>query len=102
MASWNSLPPEIRQMVLQYTSSHSSFPTAPVLATVSRDWQDFFERSTFKDLALANDDLYVFASAIRANVTRLGYIRTLRLRINLMPYNSRLQIKSETATNVTQ
>ncbi|CCT63701.1 uncharacterized protein FFUJ_05145 [Fusarium fujikuroi IMI 58289] len=102
MASWNSLPPEIRQMVLQSAISQSPFPTTPVLATVSRDWQDFFERSTFKDLALTNGDLYVFASAIRGNVTRLGYIRTLRLRINLMPYSSRSKEKTESATNITQ
>lgn len=100
MASWNSLPPEIRQMVLQISQSPSL--TAPVLATVCRDWQDFFERSTFKDLALTNGDLYTFASAIRANVTRLGYIRTLRLRINLMPYSSHVKEKTESATNITQ
>ncbi|KAF5716668.1 hypothetical protein FGLOB1_2474 [Fusarium globosum] len=87
MASWNSLPPEIRQMVLQSAISQSPYPTTPVLATVSQDWQDFFERSTFKDLALTNGDLYVFASAIRANVTRLG---------------SRLKEKTESATNITQ
>ncbi|KAG4288729.1 hypothetical protein FPRO06_03551 [Fusarium proliferatum] len=87
MASWNSLPPEIRQMVLQSAISQSPSPTAPVLASVSRNWQDFFERSTFKDLALTNGDLYVFASAIRGNVTRLG---------------SRLKEKTESATNITQ
>ncbi|KAF4442622.1 F-box domain-containing [Fusarium acutatum] len=102
MASWTSLPPEIRRMVFQAALSRNPFPTAPVLATVSREWQDFFERSTFKDLALTNGDLCTFASAIKGNVFRLGYIRTLRLRINLMPYSSRLQGTNESATNITQ
>ncbi|KAF4495405.1 hypothetical protein FAGAP_8471 [Fusarium agapanthi] len=102
MASWTSLPPEIRRMVLQAVISPSPSPTTPVLATVSREWQDFFERSTFKDLALTNGDLYAFASAIKRNTTRLGYIRTLRLRINLMPYSNRLQGTAESATNITQ
>ncbi|EWG45017.1 hypothetical protein FVEG_05962 [Fusarium verticillioides 7600] len=102
MASWNSLPPEIRRMVFQTCVFRSPFPKASSLATVSREWQDFFERSTFKDLALDNGDLYAFASAIKSNVTRLGYIRTLRLRINLTLYSRRLQYKAESATDVTQ
>ncbi|KAF5699332.1 hypothetical protein FMUND_14813 [Fusarium mundagurra] len=104
MASWKSLPLEIRRMVFQSALSLSPSPTTPVLATVSREWQEFFERSTFRDLALTSGDLYAFASAIKGkgNVTRLGYIRTLRLRINLMPYSSRLQYRAENATDITQ
>ncbi|KAF5596612.1 hypothetical protein FPANT_4281 [Fusarium pseudoanthophilum] len=85
MTSWNSLPPEIRRIVLQ-AALRTPVPTAAsVLATVSREWQDFFERSIFKDLALENDDLYAFASAIKSNVTRLG---------------KQLQYKAESATDV--
>ncbi|KAI7770966.1 hypothetical protein LZL87_004753 [Fusarium oxysporum] len=106
MASWNSLPPEVHRMVLQSAiprkkTPNCPFPTAPVLATVSREWQDFFERRTFKDLALTNSDLYAFAKAVKSDVSRLGYIRTLRLRINLMPYSFRLRGKPESATNAT-
>ncbi|KAF5624955.1 hypothetical protein F52700_9330 [Fusarium sp. NRRL 52700] len=108
MASWTSLPPEVRRMVFQAAISRSPSLAAPVLATVSREWQDFFERSTFKDLALTDGDLYTFASVIKRDANRLGYIRTLRLRINLMPYNghiplrSRLQGKFESATIIIQ
>ncbi|KAF4948848.1 hypothetical protein FGADI_9338 [Fusarium gaditjirri] len=100
MASWNSLPPEIRRMVLQSTPN-CPFPTAPVLATVSREWQGFFERITFQDLALTNGELYAFASAIKGNAIQLGYIKTLRLRINLMPYDPSLKGKTESARNIT-
>ncbi|KAF5538329.1 f-box domain-containing protein [Fusarium mexicanum] len=87
MALWASPQPEIRRIVFPAALSQSPVLRASVLAAVCREWQDFFERSTFKDLALASGDLYAFASAIQRNAARLGYIRTLRLRINLMPYS---------------
>ncbi|KAF5658915.1 f-box domain-containing protein [Fusarium circinatum] len=87
MALWASLQPEIRRIVFQAALSQSPVLRASVLAAVCRDWQDFFERSTFNDLALASGDLYAFSSVIKRNAARLGYIRTLRLRINLMQYS---------------
>ncbi|KAF5613650.1 uncharacterized protein FTJAE_13860 [Fusarium tjaetaba] len=80
MASWNSLPPEIRRMVFQASLSQSPNPTAPdptapVLATVSREWQDFFERSTFKDLAVIyvtkNNRIFTQAMAVLLKVLSL-------------------------------
>ncbi|KAF4445500.1 F-box domain-containing protein [Fusarium austroafricanum] len=108
MASWDSLPSEIRLMVLRCiaprTKNHEcEFPSAPILATVSQEWKGFFERNTFQNLALDNTDLHAFSSAVRGeNVVRLDYIKKLRVRVNLLTYTARIAAKPESATNAIQ
>ncbi|EFX06183.1 hypothetical protein CMQ_6504 [Grosmannia clavigera kw1407] len=101
MASWDSLPAELRLTILEYvaganpnftdagpreSSARHTYYCAPY-ATVSRDWQVFFERRTFAAIALFNDDVQPFCDAVGRCVDRLEYIGRLRLTIDLPEYS---------------
>ncbi|KAF4947418.1 hypothetical protein FSARC_13966 [Fusarium sarcochroum] len=111
-ASWKSLPPEIRLLTLrciipQYgikeTTTHRGFPRASLLATVSKEWQDFFERETFRRMDLEATDLFTFSRTILGqNVVRLNYITNILLTIKLATYTRRIANKPESSTTVTQ
>lgn len=62
-------------------------------ATVSREWQAFFERYTFATLCLFNEDVQPFCHAIERYPDRLEKIVRIRLTIDLPEYS---QIESET------
>ncbi|CAJ0549063.1 Ff.00g026760.m01.CDS01 [Fusarium sp. VM40] len=75
-SSWRSLPPEIRLLVLrciipQYrlkeTIIDRGFPRASLLTTVSKEWQEFFERETFRRMDLEATDLYTFSRTVLAD-----------------------------------
>lgn len=98
---WNSLAPEVRLLILRCIVKGKETVRASSLATVSREWQSFFERETFRRIALASPDLPVFSKAVRGkNVVRLSYIRNLHLRIRLAEYTKRIYDKPESATNI--
>jgi len=83
-SSWGSLPPEIRHLILECiipkyglkeTTTNRGFPRASLLATVSKEWQRFFERVTFLNMALEGIDLYPFCRCFYGeNVIRLNYL----------------------------
>ncbi|RSL77595.1 hypothetical protein CEP51_008944 [Fusarium floridanum] len=101
---WNSLPPEIRLLILRCIAlkfKGKETARASSLATVSREWQSFFEGETFRRIALASPDLPAFSKAVRGkNAIRLSYIRNLYLRITLAEYTKRIYDKPESATNI--
>lgn len=107
---WDSFPPEIRLLILRYLAldferkdpvTGYSLTRAPSLATVSRDWQSFFERETFQRIAIDSPDLPAFSKVVRGkNAIRLGYIRNLHLRIRLAEYTKRIYSKPESVTNI--
>ncbi|KAI8672806.1 hypothetical protein NCS56_00744900 [Fusarium sp. Ph1] len=101
---WNSLPPEIRLLILRCIAlNFESKETvrASSLATVSREWQSFFEGEAFRRIALASPDLPAFSKVVRGkNAIRLSYIRNLYLRIRLAEYTKRIYDKPESATNI--
>ncbi|KAF4964064.1 hypothetical protein FZEAL_10891 [Fusarium zealandicum] len=111
-SSWASLSPEIHMLILQCiipkygsieTRTDRGFGKASSLATVSREWQSFFEKETFRRMALVSSDLPAFAKAVRGkNAIRLNYINRLWLHIELAEYTRRIYSKPESATNIAQ
>lgn len=93
-ASWASLPKEIQIMILESvaqcrrpTAGHTPGRIA-TYATVSLEWQGFFERITFRRLTLDFPALEFFAGAVSGekHIHRLNYIRHIWLRIKLLDY----------------
>ncbi|KAJ3460486.1 hypothetical protein MRS44_011353 [Fusarium solani] len=82
--SWYSLSPEIRLFVLECilpknshgeTTVDRGFPKASSLAAVSREWRSFFEKQTFRRIALTSSDLPEFSKAVSGeNSVRLNCI----------------------------
>lgn len=106
-SSWHSLPAELRLSILSFTivdasidASTNPFPKASTLATVSREWQYFFEKETFRHLALTTFGLRKFTAVIMRNTVRLNYLRNLRLQIQLMKYTEPMCNKPESAENI--
>ena len=114
MASWHSLPPELRLTVLECVagedpnfaeavprerSARHTYCWAPY-AAVSREWQVFFERRTFAAIALFNDDVQPFCDAVRRCTDRLAYVGRLRLLIDLPEYTSSESETDEDAATV--
>ncbi|PTD04313.1 hypothetical protein FCULG_00000727 [Fusarium culmorum] len=104
---WRLLPPEIRLLTLQCivpqyglkeTTVERGFPRASLSATVSREWQDFFERETFRRMDLEAADLMVLGE----NVIRLNYITNVLLTIKLATYDLSVADKPESETIVAQ
>ncbi|KAF5691480.1 hypothetical protein FCIRC_433 [Fusarium circinatum] len=81
---FQSLPPEIQDMILQYVSLEPS--TAPY-AVVCKSWQVFFERKNFRSLAIAKEDL----SGLRRYLVprRQGFVKHIWYRICLPNSNPR-------------
>ncbi|QPC78701.1 hypothetical protein HYE68_009453 [Fusarium pseudograminearum] len=109
---WRLLPPEIRLLTLrcivpQYglkeTTIERGFPRASLLATVSREWQDFFEKETFRRMDLEAADLCAFSRMVLGeNVIRLNYITNVLLTIKLATYTLSVADKPESETTVIQ
>ncbi|KAF4992349.1 hypothetical protein FDECE_13745 [Fusarium decemcellulare] len=107
---WDSLPPELRLRVLRCvvmghegieTTATLGFGKASSLATVSREWQCFFEKETFRRLALTSSDLTTFSRVVRGkNAVRLNYINHLWLNVKLTEYTQRIYDRPESATNI--
>ncbi|KAF4451940.1 F-box domain-containing [Fusarium albosuccineum] len=109
---WDSLPPEIRLWVLRCvvfehgrieTTMTLEFGKASSLATVSREWQCFFEKETFRRMALTSSDLTTFSRVVRGkNAIRLNYINRIWLNVKLTKYTQRIYDRPESATNIGQ
>lgn len=92
--SWASLPVEVRHMILSLVGLPISkkpydglgFPKVARFATVCWEWQVFCETRTFRRLVLNSDSLGEFDAIARRDDTRLGYIRKLWLRVQLLRY----------------
>lgn len=108
--SWYSLSPEIRLFVLEYilpkndhgeTIVDRGFPKASCLAAVSREWRSFFEKRTFRRMALTSLDLLEFSKAVSGeNSIRLNYINRLRVYVKLAEYTECVFDKPESAANI--
>lgn len=89
MASWLDLPAELRDMILEVVAqaySHKSEPGARVgYATVSREWQLFFEEETFRKLVVDQTQLVKLESLFgsKENQRRREYVKHLQLIVKL-------------------
>ncbi|CAF3654313.1 hypothetical protein SNK03_007420 [Fusarium graminearum] len=96
--SWNHLPPEVRNIILSHITEEYSVSRrgynlleATSYATVSREWQDFFEGITFQNISLIirdATDLDDFARLTSgSNVCRRHSTRNISVIIILPPYD---------------
>ena len=95
-SSWRSLPPEIRLLILECiiprygleeTTTDRGFPPASLLATVCKEWQNFFERRTFRRMDLRATDLQAFSKTVLGeNAIRLNYMSSVSLTIKLATF----------------
>ncbi|KAF5689861.1 hypothetical protein FDENT_4175 [Fusarium denticulatum] len=87
---WSSLPVELRLQIFGYVAGkqkHRATDLAPY-ACVSPEWQNYFERITFRRLLIDNSQLDRFSKATEGEkAMRLSYIRYLCLRIKLQDYD---------------
>ncbi|RSL81075.1 hypothetical protein CEP51_006119 [Fusarium floridanum] len=108
--SWCLLFLEIRLLILECifpknghveTIVDRGFPKASSLATVCREWRYFFEKETFRRLAITSSDIAEFSRAVSGeNSVRLNYISRLRYYIRLAQYTECLLDKPESAANI--
>ncbi|KAL6821042.1 hypothetical protein J3E69DRAFT_357362 [Trichoderma sp. SZMC 28015] len=89
--SWDSLPVEVRQQILNRVILPSSGkrrigPKVARYATVCREWQEIVETYTFRRLVLDPSSLSELAAIVGRNDSRLGYIRNLWLQVKLARY----------------
>ena len=81
---WDCLPTDIRIEILE---DIAQAPRLAPYAGVCLEWQEFFEKITFRRLTLEDEALEAFASVVRGEkVLRLNYIRHIWLRIKLAEY----------------
>lgn len=114
---WNRLPIELQDMILERSlwQTHSeagSLTGKRQLAgfsTVCRDWQDFFERKSFKRLTLkTQDDIETFGALVQGR--RRAYVEWIWLRVELPMYDCQqchrldtredVQVQKATFTNL--
>ncbi|KAK1638033.1 hypothetical protein BDP81DRAFT_448140 [Colletotrichum phormii] len=84
-AYWASLPPELQLHILEHLANAHGSPTLPRrgiarFASVSKDWQEFFEETTFKCFVLRLRDLIPFRQHTQSP-RRRGYVRHICLRL---------------------
>jgi hypothetical protein len=92
--SWASLPVELREAILSFVCLPSSAEQCngsgssklARFATVSLEWQTYFEARIFRRLVLDPGSVGDFDTIFRRHDARLGYIRKLWLRIRLSAY----------------
>ncbi|KAK1238014.1 hypothetical protein MKX08_002593 [Trichoderma sp. CBMAI-0020] len=100
---WASTPAEVRRLILGFVclprpGEHCNdlgFPKVARFASVCSEWQAFFEARLFRRLVLNPDSVDAFDAIIRRKGVRLGYIRKLWLRVELINYNCTNCDKSE-------
>lgn len=85
---WLQLPAELRIMVLdllrESVGNNTTYEKS-ALATVSREWQDYFEQENFKRLILHQNDLKKFRTVM--NKRRAPFITWIWLRLELSTYD---------------
>ena len=107
---WDSLPCEIRLQILQCilprhglleATTERGFPKPSSLATVSREWRCFFEKETFRRMALISPDLPTFAKClVGKNSIRLNYIHNMWFQIKLAKYSRHVYDKAESLSEI--
>ncbi|KAI3392864.1 hypothetical protein diail_5039 [Diaporthe ilicicola] len=104
---WNRLPRELHDMILERFTWHTHSDEGPlagtdqlaVLATVCRDWQDFFEGKLFQQLTLKTEsDIQAFAELVQSR--RRAYVKWVWLRIELPLYDCQQCHRHETREDV--
>lgn len=104
---WSRLPTELHDMILERstwpTHSEARSLTEPhqlaVLATVSRDWKDFFEANLFQRLTLKTDvDIATFADMVQGR--RRAYVEWIWLRVELPMYDCQQCHRLETREDI--
>jgi hypothetical protein len=82
--SWNTLPPEIRCMVLEHLARSEFWDEKSLVnyAVVAKDWQPIFERLTFREIYLKSSDLDVFLRIFRP--TRRSYLQYIGLTLEFV------------------
>lgn len=115
--SWNKLPTELQDMILERctwqnhgkAASVAGIEPLPVLATVCRSWQDFFEGKLFQRLTLKTEaDVEAFGNLVRGR--RRAHVDWIWLRIGLPMYDCQqchrretrkeIQVQNATFTNL--
>ncbi|KAL7932207.1 hypothetical protein V8C35DRAFT_96961 [Trichoderma chlorosporum] len=84
MATWQSLPIEIRSMVLKLLQSHSDGGTTSSYAAVSKEWQLYFETFNFRRLVLGQSCIPEFGRIVRQHRRRI--LKHVWLRVELAQY----------------
>ncbi|KAK7749284.1 hypothetical protein SLS62_008253 [Diatrype stigma] len=81
--SFWALPQELRlqvwEFIMETGAPYSGY------ASVSRGWQSFFERLTFKTLRLHQDDIPNFTKIVKGH--RTSFVRHIWLRLELLGYD---------------
>ncbi|KAK7912181.1 hypothetical protein PG985_014662 [Apiospora marii] len=128
---WDRLPREIRMMVFGFLGSKNLFDNArwslftykdngdedfinpqsiatsadpdryATFASVSREWQGYFEEITFQALVLSPDRVNRLESLVSFCPRRLSVLRYIHLRIDLSEYDCRTCDKAETRSERT-
>ncbi|KAL6788166.1 hypothetical protein J3E68DRAFT_444843 [Trichoderma sp. SZMC 28012] len=109
-ASWMYLPTELRLMILRrltfliYWSKEGDVQERRrekcAYAAVSREWQAFFERWTFRDLTLHQSDLAEFGKITQDNINRQMSVQFICLRMELPEYDCKKCKKEESPEEV--
>ncbi|KAF5721015.1 hypothetical protein FMUND_3918 [Fusarium mundagurra] len=87
---WSSLPVELRLQIFGYVAGKQKYRATDFTpyVCVSSEWQDYFERLTFRRLLIDNSQLDRFSKATEGEkAMRLSYIRYLCLRVKLQDYD---------------
>ncbi|CAM1505511.1 Fc.00g111480.m01.CDS01 [Cosmosporella sp. VM-42] len=109
MSSWEIFPIELRNMILKevagdYCRNSSRGPESMArFATVSSEWQIFFEKKSFRRLVIDDtSNLEKFEEAITPGKKkkRLDYIRHIWLRVKLPEYDCSVCRAPEDATTI--
>ncbi|QYS98028.1 hypothetical protein H0G86_005227 [Trichoderma simmonsii] len=108
--SWMYLPPELRLMILKKLSyliywskegdAQEQRREKCSYAAVSREWQEFFERWTFRHLTLHQSDLAELGKIIQDNSNRQMSVQFICLRIELPKYGCKKCKKGESPIEV--
>lgn len=98
MTGWNSLPAELRSLVLRFViAGAQQRPKARTLASCSavcREWQQIVEPSNFESLRVVSADLNDLESLVRGN--RRSWLKRLWLKVELPRYPRRKNRTPET------
>lgn len=103
--AWDLLPVELRRMVLErryandtHSSSLEQHNKPSTLATVCREWSNFFEEKTFQNLTLHQSDVAEFGKLVQGG--RRSFVKWIWLRLELPEYDCECCNKEESAAEV--
>lgn len=85
MASLASLPPSARHRIFEYIADQSALGILPLVATVSREWQDAVEKYTFSHLHVTPDRLDDLERVVTK--PRQVNVKTVKFSVSLDKYS---------------